>query len=123
METQNEIVVDAPDLVGSSLGLYDNRSANEDSVLAIKAIDVTAMCPNAARCVIKYARVTRGLIAQICQAYEKGSDLGLTVHWHINEMQAKDLAADPVFFRHATSMGVCYPYDLAVVIFANQPTN
>ena len=53
-------------LKGSSMGLYDNRSLEQSSITAEKVIDVTEFCPESKRCVIKYARVTRGLIAKIC---------------------------------------------------------
>lgn len=106
-------------LKGSPLGLYDNNSTEETSVVADKVIDVTSMCPESRQCVIKYANVTRGRIAQICDFYEKGKDLGVCVHYHINEMTPVELAEDVVFASSAKMMGA-NNYDLAKIIFDNQ---
>lgn len=105
-------------LKGSKLGLYDSNSKNRTSVIADKVIDVTEICPDAKRCIIKYAKVTRGLIAQICDWYESNEDFGLKIHYHINEMTPVELANDEVFSSHC--MGA-HPMELANVIFDNQP--
>lgn len=107
------------ELIGSGLGLYDSRSSEGGSVVAYKVIDVTDICPNETQVVIKYANVTRGRIAQICTWYERGKDLGMCVHYHINEMTPETLASDEVFNRHATMFGV-RPIKLSKVIFKNQ---
>lgn len=105
-------------LKGSSMGLYDNNSKDETSVRAEKVIDVTEFCPESKRCVIKYAKVTRGMIAQICDWYEKDKDFGATLHYHINEMTPVELANDIVFSRHCNG---AHPVELAHIIFDNQP--
>lgn len=107
------------DLIGSELGLYDNNSDNHSSVLADHVIDVTAICSNSARCIIKYANVKRGRIAQINNWYEQDKDLGSSVHYHINEMTPHELALDSVFTSTSRSMRVD-PLVLAKIIFANQ---
>ena len=104
---------------GSSLGLYDNNSKNGKSVIADKVIDVTPLCPKIKQCVIKYANVTRGRIAQICDWYEKGKDLGMCVHYHINEMTPETLAEDVVFAQRARVMGAD-ALKLSKIIFENQ---
>jgi hypothetical protein len=106
------------ELVGSPLGLYDSGSLNTESVTAEKVIDVTDICPKAKKVVIKYAKVTRGRIAQICNWYEAEKDFGSTLHYHINEMTVSDLANDEVFRRTAEGMGAIPPI-LASVIFKN----
>lgn len=109
-------------LKGCDLGLYDNRSKDNKSVVAEKVIDVTSLCPKSKQVVIKYANVTRGQIAQICDWYDRGKDLGLTVHYHINEMTPVQLANDIVFERQAISMGA-HPVELANAIYDNKPNN
>ena len=109
-----------PNVVGSAspeLGLYDSRTGG--SVIAYRMFDATGMCPGSKRCVIKYADVARGRIAQICDWYEADKDLGATVHYHINEMTPKELAEDVVFARQARVMAVEADV-LAKSIFANQ---
>lgn len=102
------------------MGLYDNRSKDQNSVVAEKVIDVTDICPKSDQCVIKYASVTRGMLAQIQDRYEKDKDIGMTVHYHINEMTVVELANDEVFERQAVMMG-SHPMELAKIIFDNQP--
>lgn len=101
----------------SELGMYD--SGNGKSVKAYKVVDVTPLCKKSKQCVIKYANVIRGVIAQICDWSEPGKDLGVTVHYHINEMTAEKLAADEVFQSRALSMGAL-PFKLAQAIFDNK---
>lgn len=109
-----------PHVVGcakSELGLYDSR--NGKSVKAYKIVDATELCTKAKRCVIKYADVVRGRIAQICDWYEPDYDLGMTVHYHINEVSPEWLANDEVFARHCRVMGVD-ALELSNFIYSNQ---
>lgn len=99
------------------LGLYD--SANDGNIEAYKIIDATHLCPNSKRCVIKYAKVARGTIAQINNWYERDRDLGSSVHYHINEMTPSELGNDTVFASTSSSMGAD-PLNLASFIFNNQ---
>ncbi len=103
---------------GSRLGLYDNRSKDNKSVTADKVIDVTDFCPESKQCIIKYARVTRGMIAQINDLNEDGIEVGLTLHYHINEMTPITLANDEVFQTHCMGAN---PRELAQIIFDHQP--
>jgi hypothetical protein len=103
----------------SPLGLFDNNSSEQSSVVADKVLDVTAMCPKSAQCVIKYATVTRGRLAQICHWYTKGIDLGGLIHYHLNEMTPESLAADVVFEGRARVMGA-NALQLSQIIFDNQ---
>ncbi len=98
---------------GSSMGLYDNNSETQDSVLAYKVIDVTELLTDVEQVVIKYSKVTRGTIAQICDWYEKGTDLGLTIHWHIDHMTPEQLSSDVVFNQR------CSMYKIDALVFAN----
>jgi len=99
------------------LGLYD--SANGKSVKAYKMADATILCSDSKRCVIKYANVVRGRIAQICDWYEPNQDLGVNLHYHINEMSIYQLANDEVFISRCLSMAV-NPFSLAQFIYENQ---
>ncbi len=81
----------------SSMGLYDNNSETQDSVLAYKVIDVTELLTDVEQVVIKYAKVTKGTIAQICDWYRKDEDLGTTIHWHIDGLTPYQLANDEPF--------------------------
>ena|SRR6185503_11482212 len=103
----------------AEMGLYDSGTAAQTSVTPYRVIDVTAHCPKAVQVVIKYAKVNRGLIAQLNSLYEKNVDLGVTVHWHINEITAYNLATDVVFERQCSIMGAT-PLKLATVIFENK---
>lgn len=98
---------------GSSLGMYDNNSQTQNSVLAYKVIDVTELLTDVEQVVIKYAKVTRGTIAQICDWYKKGTDLGLTIHWHIDHMTPEQLANDEVFNLR------CKIFEVDALVFAN----
>jgi hypothetical protein len=102
----------------SEMGMYD--SATGKTVRAKKVIDLITKRDFEGQAVVKYANVKRGLIAQICQWYEKGKDLGMTVHYHINEMTMESLAADCVFEPHAKMIGY-KPIDLARIIYDNAP--
>jgi hypothetical protein len=104
--------------IGSELGLYDNNSPDHKSVIADKVIDVTDLCRDSKQVIVKYANVVRGRLAQICNLYEPGKDLGMTVHYHISQMSIADLAHDEVFVSHARSWGAV-PYLLAKEIFSN----
>lgn len=104
-------------IANSELGLYDSRSGN--SVTAYKMFDATSLCNDSKRCVIKYADVVRGRIAQINDWYEADTDLGTCVHYHINEMSVEGLANDQVFARQCRVMGAM-PLVLAQAIFDNQ---
>jgi len=118
--TSSSQTIAKPHVVGSAsleLGLYDSRTGG--SVTAYSMFDATGMCPGSKRCVIKYADVARGRIAQICDWYKADRDLGTTVHYHINEMTVKELAQDEVFARHAKMMAV-EANVLAKSIFDNQ---
>lgn len=99
------------------LGLYD--SANGHSVLAYKVIDISTECKESAQVVIRYAKVERGTIAQILDAYTKGSTLGVLVHYHISEMSQHELENDGVFVNRASCMGIDRTH-LAQIIFTNQ---
>lgn len=105
-------------IASPTLGLYD--SANGNSVTAIHMVDATKFCAKSERCVIKYAPVERGLIAQICDWYEADKDLGGMVHYHINEMKPVELAKDCVFAMKCRVMG-CDALDLANFIYDNKP--
>ncbi|QKZ15209.1 hypothetical protein [Spirosoma sp. KUDC1026] len=101
-----------------TLGLYDYRA--QQSLEATKIVDATSICPQAKRCVIKYANDTRGLIAQICNWYSPDDDLGGQVHYFISAMTPVQLADDVVFERTAVGMRV-EPIVLASFIYQNQP--
>ena len=103
----------------SPLGMYD--SATGESVFADKVIDLITERGYDGQAVVKYAKVKRGLIAQLCQWYKKGEDLGMTLHYHINEMTIDSLGDDPVFAIHAEMIGY-KPNDLAIIIYANAPS-
>ncbi len=114
-------IIELEDLIGSKLGLYDNQTTNKDSITAEKVIDVTSICPKSEQVVIKYAQVQRGMIAQICDWYTKGEDLGVCVHYHINEMTPESLASDIVFAGQSNNMGVS-AIELAKTIFDYSPS-
>ena len=114
----NTITTNLPEFKNSEMGLYD--SANNKSVRAEKVIGLVVSVDFEGQVVVKYAHVTRGLIAQICQWYEKGKDLGVTVHYHINEMTLDELASDSVFETRAKTIGY-EPIELAKIIFENAP--
>ena len=99
------------------LGLYD--SANGKNVKAYKIVDATNLCSNSKKCVIKYANVIRGTIAQICDWYESKKDLGVCLHYHINEMTPDELINDDVFKIRCSLIGAD-PNMLAQFIFNNQ---
>ena len=103
-------------MIGCEMGLYD--SANGASLYAYKVVDMTSLCPKSKQLVIKYTKSVRGIIAQICNWYEKGKDLGTCVHYHIREITADWLANDSVFKMHAISVGAD-PNKLAKKIIAN----
>jgi len=103
---------------GSSLGLYDSADPSV-SITATKVVDASELCRDTERCVIKYASAIRGLIAQICDWYEKGRDLGATVHYFLDEMTPEKLARDEVFESCAENMGAD-PLELAEAIYANR---
>lgn len=106
------------DLKGIDLGLFDNHKTQK-SVKAYKVVDVSEFCPQSEQCIIKYANVTRGKIAQICKRYEKGKDLGLNIHYHINEITERDLAADEAFSAVTKSAG-CDPKVLSKIIYQHK---
>lgn len=99
------------------LRLYD--TANGNTILAYKVFDATHLCQYSKRCVIKYADCERGRIAQINDWYKKDYDLGMCVHYFINEMTAEQLMSDIVFNRFCESLGIL-PVNLAEAIFENQ---
>lgn len=101
---------------GSRLGLYDSDTGR--SIPSLKVIDVTKFCPESKQVVVKYGIAKRGLIAQICDWYRRGKDLGTTLHYFVNEMTPETLAADEIFERHAVAMGAD-ARKLAEVIFEN----
>jgi len=115
----NTIMEELKEFKSSKLGLYD--SATGETVLAEKVINLITKSDFEGQAVVKYAQVERGLIAQICQWYEKGRDLGSVVHYHINEITPQKLAEDSVFIRTANIIGY-KPIDLAVVIYHNAPS-
>lgn len=114
----NTIMNELKEFNNSEMGLYD--SATGKTVYATKVIDLITKRNFEGQAVIKYTNVKRGLIAQICQWYEKGKDLGMTVHYHINEMTPESLADDSVFDTHAKMIGY-KPIDLARIIYDNAP--
>ncbi len=107
---------------GIKMGLYDAHASGEPSILAEKVIDVTSVCPESPECLIKYAKDTRGMIAQINDRKQKGEDLATKLHYYINEWTPESLAADVVFERRAENMGA-NAIQLAKIIFENQPQN
>jgi hypothetical protein len=109
-----------PALKGIDLGLYDSGHKASKSVKAYKVVDVSEFCPECEQCIIKYAKVTKGTIAQICDRYEKGKDLGLTVHWHINQITERDLVADEVFLSVCRAHLGVEPKLLAKLIYQNK---
>lgn len=106
------------EVANQELGLYDSN--NGKSVLATKIVDASDFCKKSPRCVIKYATVERGDIAQVNNWYYPDRDLGSSVHYFIDEMNLSQLASDIVFERTAKSMGA-KPLDLAEFIYNNRP--
>lgn len=100
----------------SPMGLYDSDTGK--SLKAYKAVDLTYLCPGSKQFIVKYAKAKRGLIAQINDLYEPGNDLGVQVHYFLNETSAKKLSQDKVFEIRANIAG-CDPYTLAVEIYLN----
>ena len=86
------------------LGLYDSASEFRTPVIAYKIVDASFLCPESKRCIIKFAKVERGKIAQICKWYNSDIDFGMTLHYHIEEMTPKILAQDVVFYDFITDM-------------------
>lgn len=99
------------------MGLYDSETGR--SVEFDKAVDVTHLCLDSLRCVVKYGNAKRGRIAQICDWYEQEKDMGTTVHFFISEMTPMGLAGDVVFNRRARVMHA-NPFELAKYIYDNQ---
>lgn len=110
----------AEGLIGSTMGLYD-RTKNE-SIVAYKAIDVSDICPNETRVVIKYAKVTLGTIAQICSFYKKDVDLGITLHYDISLFKKEEWLTFPTFINMCKVMGA-NASELVEVIYANSDEN
>lgn len=100
-----------------TLDLYD--SDNGKTIKSYKIVDATYLCKDSKRCVIKYADCTRGRIAQICDWYQSDYDLGVSLHFFINEMTFNELKKDTVFIRRCKVME-CDPYCLAKFIYDNQ---
>lgn len=96
------------------LNLFD--SVTDKSVLAYKIVDASMLCPESATCVIKYADATRGRIAQICDWYDAKTDIGVNVHYHLNDSNPLQLSKDEVFVRRCSIMGA-NPTELASFIF------
>jgi len=105
----------AKELIGSEMGMYD--SATGETVIADKCIDLTGFCPKSKQVIVKYANVKRGRVAQIINLYEKCDDIGVCVHYHINELTKESLAKDSVFENLSSSLG-CSSLLLAKLIFA-----
>lgn len=101
----------------SSVGLFD--SDTNKSLKAYKAIDITDMCTDCEQLIIKYCKAKRGLIAQLSNLYEKEKDLGIQVHYFLNEKSAKTLSEDEVFKRMAKNCG-CDAWELALTIYLNK---
>ena len=114
----NTIMNELTEFKKSSLGLYD--SANGKSVVAEKVIDLIVPREFKGQAVVKYAKVQKGTIAQICQWYEKGKDLGMTIHYHISQMTPGQLSEDQNFQSHSRMVGY-NPIDLATIIYENSP--
>lgn len=99
------------------LEIYYNR--NRNSATAYKIFDATSLCNDSERCVIKYANVVHGCIAQICDWYDYDCDLGVKIYYYINKMSVEELANDKVFAHQCRMMGVI-PLVLAKAVFDNQ---
>ena len=111
--------IEAKRFVGSNMGLYDEQDPNQASIKADKVIDVTGLCPNSPQCIIKYATITNGRIAQLNNFYRHGEDMGMSVHYFLNKLTPELLAKDEVFERQVKYMGAS-PVQLANVIFNHQ---
>lgn len=103
-------------LKGEPMGLYD--SANGRTLKPYKVVDLTRLTANQPL-IIKYAKAKRGLIAQIIELYKAGEDLGVTVHYFLNETSARRLAEDEVFSLRVKMMGAD-PLDMAIEIYINK---
>lgn len=101
----------------SELGLYDSDTGK--TIYAYKAVDLTHLTPSSDQVIIKYAKAKQGLIAQIVDLYKKEEDMGITVHYFLNETSAKKLSEDEVFYSRCKVMGA-NPYEFAVEIFTNK---
>ena len=104
--------------IKKAMSMYDSQTGK--TLFAQKIVDLSEYCPESKQCIIKYTKVHRGLIAQINNLYQKGKDLGSSVHYFISEMSIAELAADVVFERLSKRMG-CEVTILSNLIFDNAP--
>ena len=112
-----------PKLVGrDNMGIYDNRCPGNKTVVPTEVIDISSLCPKIkeGQAVLKYAEVTRGRLVQLNDWYKKGEDLGMTTHFHFDELGINGLASDPVFASFARNWGI-KPTELARTVFENAP--
>ncbi len=108
------------DYVKEDMGLYDSGDPSKD-VKAYRFIDVTVLCNKklAQQVVVKYANLVNGRIAQLNCFYDKGKDLGMVIHWHINDWDAARLASEDTFAFRCKVIGAD-PMQLATIIIDNQ---
>lgn len=100
---------------GSSLNLYD--SANGNDVIADKVVDITSFCKNSKQAILKFANCERGRIVQICDLYQPGVDLGVVIHYFVNE-ETREWFLNELKVR-ASVLG-CTPTELVQAIFDNK---
>jgi hypothetical protein len=99
----------------SSLGLYD--SANGQTVTADKVVDISYLCKRSKQVILKFANAERGRIVQICDLYETGVDMGMTIHYFVNEMTREQFENE---LKLRASILGCESTDLVQVIFDNK---
>jgi len=103
--------------IKKEMGLYDSN--NELSIEADSFVDISEYCPEVEQCVIKYGKSKRGTIAQICEFYTKGVDLGATVHFFLNEETEDTLIKNSWFDIRSKVLGI-NPKLLAKLIYKNR---
>lgn len=115
--SEHLLVNNTIDCASLKLGIYD--SENGESIIAYKIADATILCRNSKRCVIKYANIASGKLAQICNWYNPNEDLGTTLHYYISEMSFIQLVKHETFAIICRCMAVD-PFILAQFIYENQ---
>lgn len=111
-----------PELEGKeNMGYYDSQDPENKSVITLKAIDITPFCPLVdAQAVLKYARITKGLVVQFCDWYEPGEDMGMSCLTSV-DLENKVISPDFVVPDWANKWGLSAE-ELSRIVFDNAPS-
>ncbi len=108
-------------LKGRRLGLYDHLHPKKKSLVASKAVDISAFCPNVrVQAVLMYSRDTLSPLVQLNNMETKNGDVGRCVCFHFAAMGEDNLKRDTQFIMIAHQWGI-QPHELARLILENAP--